>query len=61
MDRPTRLDVREDILFPPATGGSPRIGSGWRFIAGAEDRAETYVFDLRETAPDRFEVLRVFE
>lgn len=61
LDHPTRLDVRDDALSAPVPGGSPQRGTGWRFIAGAEDQAETHVFDLRKTAPDRFEVLRLFE
>ncbi|MEX3510950.1 hypothetical protein VVR84_15540 [Kocuria carniphila] len=61
IDMPTLLGIGDDFLYLPMITHPPVPWTGWRFTARCEDTEETYLFDLRHTAGDSYEVLRAFE
>lgn len=61
LDTPTRIGALGDCIYSPLVTHPPRPWAGWRFTARSDDGADTYVFDLRETTTDDYEVLRVYE
>ena len=61
LDAPTRIGAPGNRSYSPLITHPPRPWAGWRFTAPVDDRTQTYVFDLRETNCNSYEVLGVYE
>ena len=60
LDIPTRLGLTEAALHSPWITHPPEPWTGWRFTARSDADGTTYVFAIKKTGAEEFEVLRVY-